>query len=90
MNRSELISEIASDTGQTKKVSAEILDAATDVIMREIAKGNKVQILSFGTFELRSRKERKGRNPSTGKELKIPAKKTPAFKPGAEFKKRVI
>jgi DNA-binding protein HU-beta len=90
LNRSELISEIASKTGQTKKDATETLDAAVNVIMSEIAKGNKVQILGFGTFELRCRKERKGRNPSNGKEIQIPAKNAPAFKPGTEFKKRVV
>lgn len=90
MNRADLISEIANTTGQTKKVAGETFNAAVEIIMEEISHGNKVQIMGFGTFELRTRKKRTGRNPATGEEIKIPAKNVPVFKPGAEFKNRVV
>ncbi len=86
MNKNELIAEIANRTGQTKKASSNALEIAIEAIMREVSQGNKVQIIGFGTFEPRDRKERKGRNPQTGKPITIEAKKVPAFKPGSEFK----
>lgn len=89
MNRNDLISEIASTTGQTKKVARETLGTTIEIIMNEVASGGKVQIMGFGTFELRTRKKRTGRNPATGEEIIIPAKNVPVFKPGAEFKNRV-
>ena len=90
LNRADLISEIASTTGQTKKVAGETFNTALEIIMNEVSRGNKVQILAFGTFESRTRKERTGRNPATGEEMKIPAKNVPVFKPGTEFKNRVV
>ena len=89
MNKSELVSKIAEKSGLTKKDSEKALDAFVESVMETLQKGDKVQLVGFGTFEIRNRAERKGRNPQTGEEITIPATKAPAFKAGAELKKAV-
>ena len=88
-NKAELVSEVAAKTDLTKKEVAAAVDAIFSSIQEDLAKGEKVQLIGFGNFEVRSRAERKGRNPQTGEEIKIPASKVPAFKPGKALKDAV-
>ena len=89
MNKTELIAAIANSANLTKKDATAALDAALDSIMAEVAAGNKVQLIGFGSFERGERAARAGRNPNTGKAIKIPATKTVKFKAGSEFKVKV-
>jgi DNA-binding protein HU-beta len=89
MNKEELVQEVAKKTKASQKQVAEILSSAIDVIEKTVAKGKKVTLVGFGTFEPRKRAARTGRNPQTGKELKIPAKTVPAFSAGKKFKELV-
>ena len=86
-NKAELVSEVASKTKLTKKEVA--ADAIFGSIQDNLAKGEKVQLIGFGTFEVRHRAARKGRNPQTGDEIEIPASEVPAFKPGKALKEAV-
>lgn len=88
-NKAELVSEVASKTKLTKKQVANTVDAILDSIQESLAKGEKVQLIGFGTFEVRHRAARKGRNPQTGDEIEIPASEVPAFKPGKALKDAV-
>lgn len=88
-NKAELVSEVAAKTELTKKDVAATVDAIFNSIQENLAKGEKVQLIGFGTFEVRDRAARKGRNPQTGKEIEIPASKVPAFKPGKALKDAV-
>lgn len=88
-NKAELVSEIASKTTLTKKDIAATVDALFESIQADLAKGEKVQLIGFGTFEVRHRAARKGRNPQTGAEIEIPASEVPAFKPGKALKDAV-
>ena len=89
MNREELIAEIAKSAKVTKKEASEILTATIATIENTVKKGEKVTLVGFGTFERRQRAARTGRNPQTGKEIKIAAKKVPAFSAGKKFKELV-
>lgn len=89
MNKSELINAIAEKSGLTKKDSEKALNAFVEAVEESLIKGDKVQLIGFGTFEVRERSARKGRNPQTGEEIMIPATKVPAFKPGKAFKDSV-
>ena len=89
MNKEELITEIAKKAKVSKKDANEILSATIDTIQKSIKKGNKVTLVGFGTFDLRQRKARTGRNPQTGATLKIAAKKVPVFSAGKAFKEMV-
>ena len=80
MNKSELIAAIAAKTGETKKDAEATLNAFIDVVTEALVKGDKVQLVGFGSFEVRKRAARKGRNPQTKEEIKIPASKAPVFK----------
>ena len=86
MNKSDLVSAIAAKTGDTKKGTEEFVNALVDVVTATLKKGEKVQLVGFGSFEVRKRAARKGRNPQTGEEIKISASKSPIFKPGKAFK----
>ena len=86
MNKTELVEMVADKTGMTKKDSENAVAAVLDGITETMVKGEKVQLVGFGTFEVRERKEREGRNPSTGEAIKIAAQKVPAFKPGKALK----
>ena len=86
MNKEELVQEISKKASVTQKDAAEVLSALIDTIQKTVAKGKKVTLVGFGTWESRKRAARIGRNPQTGKELKIPAKKVPAFSAGKKFK----
>lgn len=86
MNKSELISVVAEKSGLTKKDTEKIVSAVFDGISEALAQGEKVQVIGFGTFDVRSRKAREGRNPATGATIQIPALKVPVFKAGKALK----
>ncbi|CDD27621.1 MAG: HU family DNA-binding protein [Clostridia bacterium] len=86
MNKAELVAAIAAKTGDTKKGAEASVNAFVDVITDALAKGDKVQLVGFGSFEVRKRAARKGRNPRTKEEIKIPASKAPVFKAGKALK----
>lgn len=86
MNKSDLIAAMSSKTGSSKKSAEENLNAIIEIISEELVKGEKVQLIGFGSFETRKRAPRKGRNPRTGEEIKIASSVAPAFKPGKAFK----
>ena len=86
MNKAELIQEIATKAGVKVKEAEDLLDALISATEATLAKGDKVAITGFGTFAVSHRKARKGRNPQTGKEINIPASKTPRFTPGKALK----
>lgn len=89
MNKAELIEKIAGETNITKAQCEKMLDATLDVIKKSVKKGDEVKLVGFGTFAKSKRKARMGRNPQTGKSIKIPATWFPKFRPGAEFKTMV-
>ena len=86
MNKAELIAAIAAKTGDTKKAAETAVNAFVEVVTEELVKGDKVQLVGFGSFEVRKRAARKGRNPQTKEEIKIPASKAPVFKAGKALK----
>ena len=86
MNRSELVTKISEKSELSKKDSEKVLSAVIDSIMEALAHGDKVQLVGFGTFEVRERQERTGRDPRSGEAITIPACKSPAFKAGKAFK----
>ncbi|MCX7978046.1 MAG: HU family DNA-binding protein [Bdellovibrionaceae bacterium] len=86
MNKQQLIERIAAETKMSKAQAEQILDCAIDNIKKAVKKGDDVKLVGFGTFTKAKRKARTGRNPQTGKEIKIPATWAPKFRPGAEFK----
>lgn len=90
MNKTELISSVAEKAEMTKKDAEKAVNAVLASIEEAMAQGDKVQLVGFGTFEVRSRAARIGRNPQTGKEIQIAATKVPAFKPGKALKDAVV
>lgn len=86
MTKAELIKKIASGAKLSKTQAAKALDACLDAIKAALKKGQKVTLVGFGTFAVSKRKARKGRNPRTGEEIKIPAMKVPRFTAGKAFK----
>ncbi|USL45670.1 HU family DNA-binding protein [Priestia megaterium] len=89
MNKTELVDAVATKSELTKQDSKKAVDALFETISNALAKEEKIQLVGFGTFEIRERAERTGRNPQTGEEMIIPASKVPAFKPGKELKEAV-
>jgi len=88
VNKADLVTQVAKVVG-TKKLAADAVDAVLDAIKKALKKGEAVSLVGFGTFKVNKRKARTGRNPKTGETIKIPAKKVPVFKAGAELKKAV-
>ena len=86
MNKTELIAAIAEKTELSKKDAEKALKAFTDVVAEELKKGEKIQLVGFGTFEVSERAARTGRNPLTGAEMTIAASKAPKFKAGKALK----
>ena len=86
MNKTELVAAIAEKTELSKKDAEKALKAFTDVVAEELAKGEKIQLVGFGTFEVAERPAREGRNPQTGETMKIAASKSPKFKAGKALK----
>ena len=89
MNKTELIAAAAAQANVSKKDAAAVIDAAFAAITASMAKGDKVQLIGFGTFEARARAARQGKNPLTGKAIEIAACKVPAFKAGKALKDAV-
>lgn len=89
MNKTELVAAIAENADISKKDAEKALKAFVDVVTEELKKGDKVQLVGFGTFEVSSRAAREGRNPQTGKTMKIAACKAPKFKAGKALKDAV-
>ncbi|MCL4408312.1 MAG: HU family DNA-binding protein [Thermotogae bacterium] len=89
MNRKELINAVAEETGYTKKEVGSVLEWVLNSITEALKNNEKVQLVGFGTFEVVSRAARQGRNPQTGKAIKIPARRSPKFKAGKNFKNEV-
>ncbi len=86
MNKAELIAAIAEKTELSRKDAEKALKAFTDVVAEELRKGEKIQLVGFGTFEVSERAARTGRNPQSGAEMQIPASKAPKFKAGKALK----
>lgn len=89
VSKKDLVSAVAKRCGLSQAQTAEVVDALLDEITQALAKGNRVRLIGFGTFEVRARAARRGVNPQTGKAMSIPASKSPAFKPGKELKDAV-
>lgn len=97
MTKTDLIEKVAEETGMTKKDTSEVVNSIFDTITNFLAdeakkkpeKRQKVQVIGFGSFEVRDRAERKGRNPKTREDITIPARKVPAFKAGKTLKEKI-
>ena len=89
MNKTELIAAVAESAGLTKKDTERVINAAIDAITDSLVKGDKVQISGFGTFEIKDREARVGRNPHTKEAIEIPATKVPSFKASKALKDTV-
>lgn len=86
MNKTELVAAVADQAGLSKKDAEAALKAFTDVVSNELKKGEKIQLVGFGTFEVSERAARKGRNPKTGETMQFEASRTPKFKAGKALK----
>ncbi|MBE2896246.1 HU family DNA-binding protein [Pasteurellaceae bacterium TAE3-ERU1] len=89
MNKAELIDAIAAAADLNKKQAKAALEATLEAVTKSLKKGEPVQLIGFGTFKVNERKARTGRNPQTGKEIKIPAAKVPSFVSGKALKDAV-
>ena len=89
MNKTELIAAVAEKAELSKKDAEKAMKAFTDVVAEELVKGEKIQLVGFGTFEVSERPEREGRNPKTGEAMTIAASRTPKFKAGKALKDHV-
>ena len=89
MNKAELISAVAEKAGLSKKDTETVINATLDTIAASLQEGDKVQLVGFGSFEVKKRAERIGRNPKTKESIKIPASKVPVFKAGKALKDAV-
>lgn len=89
MKKTELVAAAAEKTGLTKKDAESLISAAFDTITEKLAQGERVQISGFGTFEVKQREARVGRNPRTKEEIRIPATRQPAFKASKTLKQKV-
>ena len=89
MNKSELIAALAGKAELSKKDAEKVLGTFVDTVSESLAKGEKIQLIGFGTFEVKKRPARTARNPRTGAEIKIAASKAPAFKSGKALKEKV-
>ncbi|MFF2857323.1 HU family DNA-binding protein [Peribacillus sp. NPDC058002] len=89
MNKTDLVNTVATQAELTKGDAKKVVDALFETISNTLAKEERIQLVGFGTFEVRDRAARTGRNPQTGEEIQIAASKVPAFKPGKELKEAV-
>ena len=89
MNKQELINGMAAETGLTKKDCTAVLDAYIETVKKSLKKGDAVRLVGFGTFDVKKRAARTGKNPRTGAAMKIPACKVPTFKAGKDLKTAV-
>lgn len=90
MTKSDLVDQVSERTGLTKKDSGRAIEALFDTIRDELQRGGKVQLVGFGSFEVKQREARIGRNPKTMEEIKIPARRVPVFRPGKELRDSVL
>ncbi|HNY69045.1 MAG TPA: HU family DNA-binding protein [Bacillota bacterium] len=90
MTKSDLVDSVAAKAGMTKKDSTRAVDAVFDTIKEQLKAGDKVQLVGFGSFEVKQREARVGRNPKTMDEIRIPARRVPVFRPGKELKESVM
>ena len=90
MTKAELIEKVADKSNLTKKDSGKAVDAVLATMTEALARGEKIQLVGFGSFEVRKRGARTGRNPQTGAAIKIAARKVPVFKPGKALKDAVV
>jgi len=88
MTKADLVEKVA-NVGITKKMAGQVVETIFDSITRALKKGEKVQLIGFGGFEVRRRAARTGRNPRTGESLRIPARKIPVFRPGKQLREAV-
>jgi len=89
MTKAELVEKMAKEAKVTKAAADKAINSFVDGVKKALKKGDRVALIGFGTFAISQRKARKGRNPQTGKEIKIAARKVPVFKAGAALKKAV-
>lgn len=89
MNKAQLVEEVATEVGLTKKDTNNVVDAITQAITNSLARGEKVALVGFGTFQVQGRKARQGVNPQTGARITIPAKDVPKFRPGRNLREAV-
>ncbi len=89
MNKTDLINEVSQSTGLSKTKSSEVIDAVFESIQSSLSKGEKVSLIGFGNWETLSKPERIARNPKTGEEVNVPAKKVTKFKPGTGLNKAI-
>lgn len=89
MTKAELVDEVASVVQLTKKQAETIVNIVFDSIVESLRNGQKIELRGFGSFRLRNRKSRTGRNPKTGEKVEVPSKKIPYFKPGKELKELI-
>ncbi len=89
MNKAELVEIVSKETDTTKKDTEQVINKAMEAIVKAVASGQKVTLVGFGTFELRQRQARTGRNPRTNQPLHIPAKRVPGFRVSKEFSEAV-
>ncbi len=89
MNKTELVKKVAAENEMTQKAAAAVVDSVLDSVVDAVAAGEPVALLGFGTFSLKHRDARTGRNPATGKAMKFAASNTPVFKAGKAFKEKV-
>lgn len=89
MNKQELIQAVADKSGLTQKDAKTALDATLAVITSTLAKGDEINLVGFGSFTVKTQKERTARNPKTGEKIQVPAKKVPSFKAGKGLKEAV-
>lgn len=89
MTKAELIDAIAEKSGLTKRDVGEVVETLFDIVKSTLSSGEKVQLIPFGSFEVRERQKREGRNPKTGERLTIPARRVPAFHAGKDLRDAV-
>jgi len=90
MNKAELVDQVAAKSNLSKKEAAMAVDAIFESIQSALAQGEKVQLVGFGSFEVRERAARVGRNPQTGKSMEIQARRVPVFRPGKALKDSIV
>ena len=90
MNKSELVEKVASKTGLTRRECREAIDAIMSAIADSLASGEKVTLVGFGSFKVRQRKARRARNPQTGSQISVLAKRVPKFRPGKNLRQTVL
>lgn len=89
MTKQDLVDAMSNETGFSKKDATRAVEAVLDAVTKTLRRGEKVQLAGFGTFEVRARSAREGRNPQTGQTITIPARRSPAFKAGKALKEAV-